>query len=183
MSRSGDTPAQLLWRDPPVAAADYTPAIWVPLTRLLTAHRRLLTMADRLPEEAWQDESAAPGWRRRDVLLHLAAHGCQHHRPLVAVLAGDPLREWLPDPTDPSLDSDGWNARRLAKREEWSIPHLVVELESNMAESLQLWAQIDDSQLLQPYGLAANLLAGLERHSWHLDHHADQIVNGPQMLR
>ena len=140
-------------------------------------------MADRLPGDAWRMESGAPGWSRRDVLTHLAAHGRQHHRPLVAVLAGAPLREWLPDQDDPSLDSDGWNARELALRGDSPIARLVEELESNMAESLRLWAQIEDGQLLQSYGLAPNLLAGIERHAWHLDHHANQIVNGPQMLR
>ena len=88
----------LLWLDPPVAAGDYAPAIWVPLTRLLAAHRRVLSMAQRLPEQAWAAPSEIAGWRRRDVLAHLASHGAQHHRPLVAVLAGAPLTDWRPDP-------------------------------------------------------------------------------------
>ena len=173
----------LLWLDPPVAAGDFAPAIWVPLTRLLAAHRRLLTMAQRLPERAWGAPSEIPGWRRRDVLAHLASHGAQHHRPLVAVLAGAPLTAWRPDPHDASIDTAAWNRREVAARREWPIARLAGELEANLAESLRLWAAIEAGRLLQPYGLAPNLLAGVEAHAAHLDGHADQIVNGPQMLR
>lgn len=183
MSESGETRAQLLWRDPPVAAEDYAPAIWVPLTRLLAAHRRLLTMAELLPPSAWEEASEAPGWRRRDVLTHLASQGAQHHRPLRAVIAGEALASWLADPDEPGLDAAGWNARALAERAQWPIAALVAELEANLAESLRLWALIADDQMLQPYGLAPNLLAGIEKHASHIDAHADQIVNGPQMMR
>ena len=186
LAEPGDPPApqpHLLWADPPVDAALYPPALWIPLNRLLAAQRRLQTLGERLPGAAWEAPSAAPGWRRRDVLSHLAAHGHQHHRPLRAVLAGAPLRAWQPDQDDPTLDSDGWNARQVAQRADWPLARLLDELEANMAETLRLWAQIGDHQLLLPYGLAPNLLAGLERHAWHLDSHADQIVNGPQMLR
>ena len=173
----------LLWLDPPIAAGDFAPAIWVPLTRLLAAHRRVLSMAQRLPEQAWAASSEIPGWRRRDVLAHLASQGAQHHRPLVAVLAGAPLADWRPDPHDASIDTATWNRREVAARREWAIARLAGELESNLAESLRLWAAIKAGQLLQPYGLAPHLLAGIETHATHLDQHADQIVNGPQMLR
>ncbi|MDE2638960.1 MAG: maleylpyruvate isomerase N-terminal domain-containing protein, partial [Chloroflexota bacterium] len=66
----GDS-VHLLWHDPPVAAGDYAPAIWVPLTRLLAAHRRVLGMARRLPADVWAAPSAIDGWSRRDVLAHL----------------------------------------------------------------------------------------------------------------
>ena len=177
------SPPGLLWTDPPVTASDYAPAIWVPLKRLLAANRRLETMAARLPDAAWLAPSAAAGWRRRDVLAHLSSHGRQHHRPLLAVLAGTPLQEWLPDPDDASVDADAWNARELALRAAWPVGRLLDELRAQMAESLRLWSLIEAGQLLQPYGLAPHLLAGLDRHRWHLDHHADQIVNGPQMMR
>ena len=177
------TPAQLIWRDPPVAAADYAPAIWVPLTRLLAAHRRLLTMAARLPEAAWATDSEIAGWRRRDVLAHVTSHGTQHHRPLVAVLAGAPLSEWQADADDPRVDSASWNARAVAERAEWPIARLAEELEANLGESLRLWAAVENGQILQSYGLAPNLLSGIEKHASHLNAHADQIVNGPQMLR
>ena len=171
--------APLLWVDPPIQVDDYAPAIWTPLRQLLSAHRRLQTMVARLPEAAWLEPSAAPGWRRREVLAHLSAQGHQHHRPLRAVLAGSALREWLPDADDASGDSDEWNARALTERAGWT----VGELESNLAESLRLWSLVEAEQLLQPYGLAPNLLSGIARHGWHVDHHADQVVNGPQMLR
>ena len=132
--------AHLLWLNPPVAAGDYAPAIWVPLTRLLAAHRRLLTMAQRLPERVWAAPSEIAGWRRRDVLAHLASQGAQHHRPLVAVLAGAPLTDWRPDPHDASIDTAAWNRRAVAARREWAIARLAGELESNLAESLRLWA-------------------------------------------
>lgn len=173
----------LVWRDPPVRIDDYAPALWVPLTQLMAVHQRLLTMAERLPESAWLAPSAVDGWRRRDVLAHCSSHGREHHRPLVAVLAGEPLREWQPDPDDPALDADAWNARELAQRVQWPISRLADELRANRTESLRLWSLIEDGQLGQPYGLAVNLLAGIERHAWHLDFHADQIVNGPQMMR
>ena len=88
-----DGSAPLLWRDPPVRVDDYVPALWVPLSRMLGAHQRLLTMAERLPAAAWLAPSEVDDWRRRDVLAHCASHGRQHHRPLVAVLAGQPLRD------------------------------------------------------------------------------------------
>ncbi len=178
----GDS-VHLLWHDPPVAAGDYAPAIWVPLTRLLAAHRRVLAMARRLPAGAWEAPSAIDGWSRRDVLAHLAAHGAQHHRPLAAALAGAPLTDWRPDPHDASIDTDAWNRRAVAARRDWPIDRLAGELEANLAESLRLWAAIEAGQLLLPYGLAPNLLAGVEAHAAHLDGHADEIVNGPQMLR
>ena len=184
--RPADPPgpaSPLLWRDPTVRADDYVPAIWVPITRMMAAHVRVLNMASRLPEAAWLAPSEVEGWRRRDVLAHISSHGRQHHRPLVAVLAGAPLHEWQPDPDDPALDSDAWNARELALRSDWPISRLAEELQANRDESLRLWSLINDAQILQPYGLAANLLAGAERHGWHIDFHADQIVNGPQMMR
>jgi hypothetical protein len=181
-SACGDS-VHLLWNDPPVPAAAYVPAIWVPLTRLLAAHRRLFTMAERLPAASWDAPSAVDGWSRRDVLAHLSAHGAQHHRPLAAVLAGAPLADWRPDPDDPAIDTDAWNRRAVAARRGWPIARLAGELESNLAESLRLWAAIEAGQLLHAYGLAPNLLAGVEAHAMHLDGHADQIVNGPQMLR
>ncbi|MDE2638961.1 MAG: hypothetical protein OXI03_00095, partial [Chloroflexota bacterium] len=109
--------------------------------------------------------------------------GAQQRGARAAALAGAPLAEWRPDPRDAAIDADAWNRRAVAARRDWPIARLAGELESNLAESLRLWAAIEAGQLLLPYGLAPNLLAGVEAHAAHLDGHADEIVNGPQMLR
>ena len=63
LAEPGDPPApqpHLLWADPPVDAALYPPALWIPLNRLLAAQRRLQTLGERLPGAAWEAPAPPP---------------------------------------------------------------------------------------------------------------------------
>ena len=92
-SDEASTPSeyQLIASDPEVRADDFLPALWVPLSRVIRARRRITTMFNRAPAAWWQGESACADWRRRDVLAHLVAWDGQHLRSLDAILAGGAL--------------------------------------------------------------------------------------------
>ncbi len=175
--------ATLLSQDPPIRADDYVAALWVPVARLLSARRRVLSMAEKLPAAAWEEPSAVSGWRRKDVLAHLAAHEVQHHRSIKAILDGAPLRSRQADPDDESVGIHAWNLRQVAARQDAPLAQLVEELNAGMAETLRLLAQVEQPHLLHSYGFAPNLLAGLEKRVEHEHMHADDIVNGPSMMR
>ena len=182
VSRDDDNP-RLLAEKPRVRADDYLPALWIPVARLVAAQRRIETLAAKLPTDTWKADSALTGWSRKDVLAHMASHSAQHRRPLLAALDGEPLRELIPDPERPDVGMAAWNEEQVAGRRRRSIEELIGELSANIAELLGLWSQVGAEHLLLPYGLAPNLLAGIDRHGRHLNGHADDIVNGPQMMR
>jgi uncharacterized protein (TIGR03083 family) len=183
-----DDPApssQLLSQDPLVRADDYPPAAWVPIARLITARRRIQTMARQLPAAAWDAPSACPGWCRRDVLAHLVAWDDQHRRALDAVLADAPLDadSWRPDPAAPRLGRDVWNRREVDRRRDVAVADLAAAFDDGLRDLLDRLARCSAEQLLHSYGFAPNLLQGLDRHSDHVHAHADDIVNGPKMMR
>lgn len=182
VSNEGDKP-RLFAANPLVNADDYLPALWIPVARLAAVQRRIQTLAAKLPESAWQADSALAGWNRKDVLAHITSHSAQHQRPVRAALDGEPLRELIPDPERPAMKMAEWNEEQVTARRAWSIERLIEEFDATLAELLGLWSRVTDEQLLLPYGLAPNLLAGIDRHGAHLNGHADDIVNGPQMMR
>ena len=173
----------LLATDPPLPADDFVPAIWVPLTRAMRARRRLIQMVESLPEVAWLQASAASAWSRRDVLAHVAASDRRYHDVLNAVLNGSPLEEWKPDPATPSVELDRANAMSANRYAGQSVSQLADELEAGAKKSVLLLAALEESQLLQRMGFAANGLSLLEAWSQHDNDHADDIINGPKMMR
>ncbi len=176
---------QLISRDPDLRADDYLPALWVPLSRLTTARRRILTMVRQLPAPAWQAPSACPGWSRRDLLAHLVSWDAQHRRSLDAIRAGNPLTadSWLPDDQTPALTQDDWNAREIAASASTAVDELGHHYETGLLALLERLAALDQDQLLRAYGFAANALAAVETHVRHINQHADDIINGPTMMR
>lgn len=174
--------ATLLSQDPPLPADDFIAALWVPIARLMSERRRILTMIDRLSPDDWSKPSAVDGWTRRDILAHLASHEVNHHRALRAVLDGHPLTVWQPDPDDPTLDLADWNKQRVAERAAWPLRRVADELNGNLATTLDLLRQVEDRHLSSGYGFIDNLLGGIDRRVVHEREHADDIVNGPQMM-
>ena len=172
----------LLSQDPPLSADDFIAAIWVPIARLMSERRRILTMIERLSENDWNKPSAVDGWRRRDILAHLASHEVNHHRAIRAILDDHPLTVWQPDPDDPTLDLAGWNKQRVAERADWPLDRLAGELNNNLATTLDLLRQVEDRHLSSGYGFIDNMLGGIDRRVVHEREHADDIVNGPQMM-
>ena len=179
---TSETP-HYLFEDPPVRADDYPPSIWVPLERLVRARRRLQVMAEKLPPAAWDADSACDGWDRRDVLAHLVAHDPLYHRALQAALDGAPLRELQPDPLLPKLGTDAWNAREVQARRGAHLLTLSTALQDSLQETLRLLSQFDEAALLLPMGMAPNAFHLLELHADHDNTHADDIINGPTMMR
>ena len=176
---------QLIAQNPEIRADDYVPALWVPLSRLVTARRRLTTMIEQLPPAAWDAPSACPGWTRRDLLAHLVSWDAQYLNSLDAIRAGSPIpsERWLPDPTDAAVTQNGWNQHQIDDRASASIGELAATYESGLSAILDRLKALNVEQLLQAFGFAPNALASLETHVKHVDQHADDIVNGPMMMR
>ncbi len=173
----------LLATEPPLPADDFAPAIWVPLTRALRARRRLVTMVDALPTDLWSTPSRAPGWLRRDVLAHLAACDRRYHDVLIAALNGSPLREWSPDPSWPSPELDRANTLGLERYGDFSAAELAAELQAGADKTVKFLSGMSEEQVLMRMGFAANGLALLEAWTTHDHQHADDVINGPTMMR
>ncbi len=173
----------LLATDPPLPADDFMPALWVPLTRALRARRRLIQMVESLPAAQWLRESAAPEWSRRDVLAHLAAADRRYHDVLIAALNGSPLDEWQPDPAMASPELDRANAMGAERYVGQTVTHLAEQLEAGAEKSTRLFAALTEEQVLMRMGFAGNALSLLEAWAAHDNGHADDIVNGPKMMR
>lgn len=172
---------QLIASDPELRADDFAPPLWVPLSRVVRARRRVSTMLERLPEDWWEADSACPGWRRRDVLAHLLAWDTQHLRSLDAILAGSALdsSNWNPDEAAAALSQAEWDARAIDEQRGTKLPVLADAFEGGLVALVARWASITSDQLLRGYGFAPNALAAVDRHIAHVEGHADDIINGP----
>ena len=177
----GDRP--LLTADPPLYADDFAPALWVPVTRAVRARRRLYTLGERLPAEQWDAPSAAPGWSRRDQLAHLATSDRRYHDALIAALNGAPLAEWSPHPDQPGPQLDLVNRQALSALAEESVAQLTQRLRDGATKTAQLLSALDEAQLLNAMGFRPNALSLTEAWADHDNAHADQIINGPTMMR
>ncbi len=183
MCAPGMDDRQLLATDPPLPADDFVPALWVPLTRALRARRRLIQMAETLPPPVWLQASAAPAWSRRDVLAHLAASDRRYHDVLNAVLNGSPLDEWRPDPALTSTALDRANALGAQRFAGQPVESLAAQLQAGAEKSTLLFAALTEDQVLMRMGFAGNALSLLEAWATHDNNHADDIINGPKMMR
>ena len=173
----------LLATDPPLAADDFEPALWVPLARAVRARRRLTQMVAVLPAEQWLRPSAIPTWSRRDVLAHLAATDRRYHDVLNAALNGSPLEEWKPDPSVPSQELAMANVLTAERFLGQSVNQLAEHLEAGAQKSTMLFAALTEDQILMRMGFAGNALSLLEAWATHDNDHADDIINGPKMMR
>ena len=173
----------LLATDPPLPADDFAPALWVPLTRALRARRRLIQMVESLPSETWLAASAAERWSRRDVLAHLAASDRRYHDVLNAALNESPLESWEPDPSVSSPELDLANAMGADMFAGLSVESLAEQLQAGAEKSTLLFAALTEDHLLMRMGFAGNALSLLEAWALHDNEHADDIINGPKMMR
>lgn len=169
------------------AAADSVsqapPAMWIPLRRALRARRRLAVMARELPPPVWNRPSACPEWTRAQVLAHAAASDRRYHDILNAALNRDPLRQWQPNPGQPSPLLDQANRLALQTLDGHAPAQLADALEAGARKTILLCRALDEAQSLQPMGWTANGPALLEWWENHDHRHADDIVNGPAMMR
>ena len=173
----------LLTVDPPLYADDFAPSLWVPLTRAVRARRRLYTLGERLPTALWDAPSAAPDWSRRDQLAHLAASERRYQDALIAALNGAPLAEWEPHPDRPSAALDLINREAMTALAGESPAELAQRLRDGAEKTVRLLAALDEPHALMRMGFRPNALSLLEAWADHDNAHADQIINGPTMMR
>jgi uncharacterized protein (TIGR03083 family) len=116
-------------------------ASWVaPLAaRIAEGRDAVVEFARSLDEAAWEEPSVVEGWRRRDVLAHLAG---DTDKVTIAVLraAADP------NALAPSYgDGDAVvNARDLEVRRGWSIEELIAEIQADGEEWRRLISQLGE---------------------------------------
>lgn len=173
----------LLTVDPPLYADDFVPSLWVPLTRAVRARRRLYTLGERLPAAIWDAPSAAPGWSRRDQLAHLAGCDRRYQDTLIAALNGAPLEQWAPHPDRPGAALDLVNRAAQAALAGEDVAALVHRLREGAEKTVRLLSALDEERALLRMGFRPNALSLLEAWADHDNAHADEIVNGPTMMR
>ena len=173
----------LLTVDPPLYADDFVPSLWVPLTRAVRARRRLYTLGERLPAAIWDAPSAAPGWSRRDQLAHLASCDRRYQDALIAALNGAPLEQWAPRPDRPGATLDLVNRQAQAALAGEDVAALVRRLREGAEKTVRLLSALDEERALLRMGFRPNALSLLEAWADHDNAHADEIVNGPTMMR
>ena len=181
--RAGRDSAEWDWETAADSASAAPPAMWVPLRRALRARRRLSVMALELPAGIWNADSACDGWSRADAAAHVAASDRRYHDVLTAVLNGRPLEEWSPDPGVPSAPLDDANRLALDGLQERAPSKLARTLEIGAQKTLMLCCSLTEEQSLRRMGWAANGPALIEWWEAHDHRHADDIINGPTMMR
>lgn len=173
----------LLTVDPPLYADDFVPSLWVPLTRAVRARRRLYTLGERLPAAIWDAPSAAPGWTRRDQLAHLTSCDRRYQDALIAVLNEAPLEQWSPHPDRLGPALNLVNQQALAPLADEDAATLVHRLREGAEKTIRLLAALDEEHALHRMGFRPNALSLLEAWADHDNTHADDIINGPTMMR
>ena len=116
-------------------------------------------------------------------MAHLAASDRRYHDVLNAVLNGSPLEEWKPDPAVPSPELDLANELGAERFLGQPVDALAEQLQAGAEKSTMLFAALTEDQMLMRMGFAGNALSLLEAWASHDNDHADDIINGPKMMR
>ena len=140
-------------------------------------------MARELPAALWQAPSACSGWTRADAAAHVAAADRRYHDILAAALSRAPLDQWSPEPDSPSPQLDHANRLMLEDFPGREPGELADALEAGARKTLLLCLSLTEELSLQPMGWAPNGPALLEWWETHDHRHADDVINGPVMLR
>jgi hypothetical protein len=106
--------------------------------RLLQSQQAVLAVMEQL-DEAAAGAPANPGWRRRDVLAHLASAESGHCQVIRRLLAGEPT-------LIPGFVLDEFNNAEVEARRWRSLPELIAEYQANRADTLALLDTIADDQ-------------------------------------
>lgn len=133
-------------------------------------------------DDAWDEESANPGWTYRDILAHVASNDLRVQARLRVLLdEGDPVH------LEALRDTDGWNARAVRERRGRTVRRLVDELASNRYETLRLLSRLRPEHLALPITLAddgsTSMLEYIEMFSQHEAMHAGQLVPASRRVR
>ncbi len=126
-------------------------------------------------DDAWDEESALPGWTHRDILTHLASNDIRHQVRLRAVLGvGDEAELRSLD------DVDGWNERARRERRGRSVRELVDEMAAHRQEVMRLLSRLQPEHMSAtvslPDGRTYSPPEYIEMFSGHEARHAGQLI-------
>ena len=140
--------------------------------RLIYRYREgFLRTVYSVADEAWDEQSADPGWTYRDILAHVASNDLRMQTRLRAVLGeGDPAEL-------ATLTTTERNQVTVEERRGRTVPELVDELAGNRHETLRILCR------LRTEHLNPQLLATLDILSEHESMHAAQLVSASRSRR
>ena len=145
----------------------FLPEIEERMRALVRSQDGLLRAAYSVADEAWSEQSeAAPGWTYHDLLAHVCSNEARLQIRLRSAM-GEATTEELAAIND----IDGWNARSVAERREWTASRLVGEFLAGRHETLRVLARF------QPQHLSGHVVLGGERGSVPVLEFIDRISN------
>lgn len=151
--------------------------------RFMTRSREgFLRVVYSVADEAWDEQSADPGWTYRDILAHVAANDLRSQGRLRVVLGeGDEVD------LQALNDTDNWNQRQVGERRGRSPRELVNELVANRRETLRLLSNLEPHHLSVTVGRAdgstPSVLDYLDMFGEHESMHAAQLVPASRARR
>jgi len=168
------------WSPKPLS---FCPEIERKMRRLEVSQEMFVRAAYSVADEAWGEESpACPGWTYHDIVAHIASNEVRRQTRLMSALG-----EASPEELDAINDIDGWNARVVADRREWTLRRLMDELASGWRGVLEVLSRFKSEDVARDVVLGNGQIMTadefLKRMGAHTSRHAGQLVAGSRARR
>ncbi len=170
---------QLDWRPQPLT---FLPEIEEKLGVFQRRREGAIRAVYSVADEAWDEESALPGWTYKDILGHIASNETRHQVRLRAVLGeGDEAELRAME------DGHAWNERARQERRGLSARELVDEMTAGRQEVMRLLSRLRPEQLSAEITLMGGSKCHppqyLEIFSAHECGHAGELVPASRARR